>query len=164
MLTIEWYNTQSNVMINMFAHPKTTTTPENNIPLYASRSKCSSILLLSVNRRRVGTWRIFLQPVSEKWLSILFKYRSDGRSPFLPKSCLFWLAAMAKATTAKKNKKKKQDKTEKYVKSYKLNYVCVPSRTLFSKRDLCYIGAPHVAFWQGYMLQQHPVDPSALTL
>ena len=23
MLTIEWYNTQSNVMINMFAHPKT---------------------------------------------------------------------------------------------------------------------------------------------
>ena len=162
MLTIEWYNTQSNVMINMFAHPKTTTTPGENIPVYASRSKCSSILLLSVYRRTVGTWRIFLQPVSEKWLSILSKYRSDGRSPFLPKSCLFWLAAMAKATTAKKKQKKNKTKQKNMLKA--TNYVCVPSWTLFSKRDLCYIGAPHVAFWQGYMLQQHPVDPSALTL
>ena len=123
MLTIEWYNTQSNVMINILAHPKTTTTPENNIPVYASRSKCSSILLLSVYKRRVGTWRIFLQLVSEKWLSILFKYRSDGRSPFLPKSCLFWLAATAKATTAKKqtNKQTKKKTKQKSVKSYTLS-------------------------------------------
>ena len=137
MLTIEWYNTQSNVMINMFAHPKTTTTPEKNIPVYASRSKCSSILLLSVYRRTVGTWRIFLQPVSEKWLSILSKYRSDGRSPFLPKSCLFWLAAMAKATTAKKKQKKKQDKTEKYVKSYKL-CMCPLLNTIQQERLMLY--------------------------
>ena len=122
MLTIEWYKTQSNVMINMLAHPKTTTTPENNIPVYASRSKCSSILLLSVYRRTVGTWRIFLQPVSEKWLSILFKYRSDGRSPFLPKSCLFWLAAMAKATTAKK-KKKNKTKQKNMLKATQVMYI-----------------------------------------
>ena len=154
MLTIEWYNTQSNVMINMFAHPKTTTTPENNIPVYASRSKCSSILLLSVYRRRVGTWRIFLQLVSEKWLSILFKYRSDGRSPFLPKSCLFWLAAMAKATTAKK-KTNKQDKTEKYVKSFKLQCMCPFLQTILQER-LMFIGSHHVAFWQGWA----PTAPS----
>ena len=87
----------------IFAHPLSTTIPENNSPVYAKMSKCSSILFLSVKRSTVGTWRIFLQPASSKWSSNLFRYRSDGRSPFLPKSCLFWLSATAKATTAIKN-------------------------------------------------------------
>ena len=57
------------------------------------------ILFQSLNKTTVGIFRNVLQLFSPKWFSICRRYRSAGRSPFFPSSCLFWLAATENATT-----------------------------------------------------------------
>ena len=101
MLTMEWYSVHRTNIITMLAQPKTNTIPAKAIPTYANISKWASILLKSVKTSKEGVCRNVFQLGPPKWWLTFLRYRSVGSNPSLPRSCLFWCAAIAKATTAK---------------------------------------------------------------